>query len=82
MNKDGVPRGARGRDFYNRRTMSADHCAAITLRAAYHRRREVLMGPGPLAVWLKVIAPGFVDWLAVKIFLEPVIRRVKAAQSR
>jgi hypothetical protein len=40
------------------------------------------MGPGPLAVWLKVIAPGFVDWLAVKIFLEPVIRRVKAAQSR
>jgi short-subunit dehydrogenase len=82
MNKDGVSRGAGGRAFYNKRTMSADHCAAITLRAAYHRRREVLMGPGPFAVWLKLLAPGLLDWLAVKLFLEPVIHGVKAAESR
>jgi short-subunit dehydrogenase len=82
MNKDGVPRGAPGRDFYNKRTMTADKCADITLRAAYRRRREVLMGPGPLAVWLKVLAPGLLDWLAVKLFLEPAIRRVKTAQSK
>jgi short-subunit dehydrogenase len=82
VNKDGVPRGGQGRAFYSKRTMSADKCAAITLRAAYHRRREVLMRPGPFAVWLKLLAPGLLDWLAVKLFLEPVIHGVKAAESR
>lgn len=83
LTKDGVPRGAsRGKDFYTNKTMSAERCAEITLRAAYKRRREVLMGPGALAVWLKVLAPGFVDWLAVKVFLEPAIRRARAAQAR
>jgi short-subunit dehydrogenase len=81
LTKDGVPRGAsRGRDFYTSRTMSAERCAEITLRAAYKRRREVLMGPGPLAVWLKALAPGALDWLAVKVFLGPAIRRARAAQ--
>ncbi len=61
MNKDGVPRGPRGRAMYTNRTMSAERCAALTLRAAYSRRRELLMGPGALAVWLKVLAPGFLD---------------------
>ncbi len=73
---------ARGKDLYTNKTMSAERCAEITLRAAYKRRREVLMGPGALAVWLKVLAPGFVDWLAVKVFLEPAIRRARAAQAR
>ncbi|MCU0486623.1 MAG: SDR family oxidoreductase [Anaerolineales bacterium] len=83
MNKDGVPRGAaRGKDMYTSRTMSAERCAEITLQAAYKRHREVLMGPGALAVWLKVLAPGFLDWMAVKVFLEPAIRRAKAAQVR
>lgn len=83
LTKDGVPRGAaRGKDMYTSKTMSAERCAEITLRAAYKRRREVLMGPGLLAVWLKVIAPGFLDWLAVKVFLEPAIRRARAAQSK
>lgn len=40
------------------------------------------MGPGPLLVWLKVLAPGFLDWLAVKVFLEPVVRRARAAQAK
>jgi len=83
LNKDGVPRGeARGKDMYTNRTMSAERCAEITLRAAYNRRREVLMGPGTLAVWLKVLAPGFLDWAVVKVFLEPAIRRARAAQAK
>jgi short-subunit dehydrogenase len=82
LNKDGVPRGmVRGKDMYTAKTMSAERCAEIALQAAYKRRREVLMGPGRLAVWLKVLAPGFLDWLAVKVFLEPVIRRSRAAQA-
>ena len=83
LTKDGMPRGAsRGKDYYTSKTMSAKRCAEITLRAAYKRRREVLMGPGALAVWLKVLAPGLLDWLAVKMFLEPVIRRARAAQAK
>ncbi len=79
MDKDGVPRGPQGRMYYTKRTMSADRCAALTLRAAYNRRRELLMGPGALVIWLKVLAPGFVDWLAIKLFIEPIIRRAKTA---
>jgi short-subunit dehydrogenase len=80
MDKNGVPRGARGHAVYTKKMMTADQCTEITLRAAYKRRRDVLMGPGALTVWLKTLAPGFVDWLAVKVFLEPAIRRAKAAQ--
>lgn len=80
MNKDGIPRGERGRAYYTKKTMTADQCAQIILNAAFKRRREVLMGPGPLAVWLKVLAPGFLDWLAIKIFIEPIIRRAKTGQ--
>ena len=83
LNKDGVPRGmARGQAMYTDKTMSAERCAEIALSAAYKRRREVLMGPGILAVWLKVLAPGFLDWLTVKVFLEPVIRRARAALAK
>ncbi|MFT3894325.1 MAG: hypothetical protein QM730_22055 [Anaerolineales bacterium] len=58
--------------------MTSAQCAEIVLKAAEKRRREVLMGPGALAVWLKVIAPGFLDWFAVKVFLEAAVRRAKA----
>lgn len=60
--------------------MTSDQCAKIILNAAEKRRREVLMGPGVWATWLKVIAPGFVDWFAVKVFLESAIRRAKAGK--
>lgn len=80
MNKDGVPRGERGRAYYTKKTMTSDQCARIVLSAAFKRRREVLMGPGALAVWLKAFAPGLLDWLAVKVFLEPAIRRGKAGK--
>jgi short-subunit dehydrogenase len=80
LNKDGVPRGARGRAYYTKKTMTSDQCAKIILDAAEKRRREVLMGPGALATWLKLIAPGILDWFAVKIFLEAAIRRAKAGK--
>lgn len=83
LTRDGTPRGAaRGRDMYTDKTMSAERCAEITLRAAHQRRREVLMGPSIWAVLLKALAPGFVDWLAVKVFLESAIRRTREAQAR
>ncbi len=75
-----MPRGERGRAYYTRKTMTPDRCAQIILDAAYRRRREVLMGPGTLATWLKVIAPGFLDWFAVKVFLESAIRRARAGK--
>ena len=80
MNKDGVPRGPQGRIYY---TKEDDECRAlrgVDAKAAYNRRRELLMGGGGLVVWLKVLAPGFVDWLAIKLFIEPLIRRAKAAR--
>ena len=80
LNKDGVPRGIHGRLYYTKKTMTSDQCAQIILNAAYKRRREVLMGAGPLAVWLKIIAPGFLDWLTFKMFLEPAIRRAEAGK--
>jgi short-subunit dehydrogenase len=80
LNKDGVPRGIRGRSIYSKNMMTADQCAAITLKAAYKRRREVLMGPGILAVFFKTFAPGFLDWLTFKVFLEPAIKRAKAGK--
>jgi short-subunit dehydrogenase len=78
LTKDGTPVGQRGRAIYTKKMMTAEQCAQITLDAAHKRRREVLMSPGGLAVWLKVIAPGLVDWLAFKMFLEPIIKRAKA----
>jgi short-subunit dehydrogenase len=81
MDKDGVPKGPRGRAIYSKNTMTADRCAALTLRAAYKRRREVLMGPGLLAVWLKLLAPGFLDWFVVKVFLGAAVRRAQAGQN-
>jgi short-subunit dehydrogenase len=80
LNQDGIPRGSPGRAYYTKRTMTSDQCAKIVLDAAEKRRREVLMGPGTLATWLKLIAPGFLDWFAVKIFLGAAIRRARAGK--
>lgn len=82
LDKNGVPRGEFGRAIYTAKTMTAERCAQTSLQAAWKRRREVLMGPGLWAVWLKVLAPGLMDRLAVKIVLEPILRRAKAAQVK
>jgi short-subunit dehydrogenase len=80
MDKNGMPRGERGRAYYTRKMMTSDQCAQIVLNSAYKRSREVLMGPGVLAVWLKAVAPGFLDWLTFKVFLEPVIKRARTGK--
>jgi len=80
LDKEGSPRGQQGRAIYTKKMMTAERCAEITLEAAYKRRREVLMGPGRLLVWLKLIAPGFLDWLSIKTILEPIIRRTQAGK--
>jgi short-subunit dehydrogenase len=81
MDKHGVPRGKAGRAIYTERMMSADRCAEIALRAAARRRREVMMSPGMLGTWLKLVAPGALDWLSVKAFLQPAIKRARAARQ-
>ncbi|MCL7453625.1 MAG: SDR family oxidoreductase [Anaerolineae bacterium] len=81
MDKNGTPRGPQGRAVYNQKTMTADQCAAITLKAAARRKREVLMGPGWTAVWLRIIAPGLADKITIEMVLKPVVRRAKKAQS-
>jgi short-subunit dehydrogenase len=82
MDKDGVPKGARGRAIYTEKTMTAERCARICLQAAYRRRREILMGQGHLAAWLKLLAPGLLDWIAVNVFLKSIIRRVRQNARR
>lgn len=81
LDQNGLPRGPRGRAYYTRKTMTSDRCAQIVLEATSKRRREVLMGPGHFAVWLRLLAPGLLDWLTVKVFLEPAARRARAAQA-
>lgn len=81
LNKDGVRRGVQGRAIYTQKMMTAERCAEITLKAADKRRREVLMGPGRWLVWLKLIAPNFLDRLSIKAVLEPIARRTRAGKS-
>jgi short-subunit dehydrogenase len=82
LDQNGRPRGAPGRAIYSKKTMTAEQCASIILRAASGRRREVLMSPGRLATWLKLVAPAFLDWLAVNVILKPAVRRVRANQVK
>jgi len=80
LDKNGVPHGARGRAIYSKKMMTAERCAEITLHAASQRRREVLLGPGVWVTLLKALAPGLVDWLAVKVFLSAAARRVRSGK--
>lgn len=74
LDAQGRPRGPGGRAIYTRRTMTADQCAQIVLRAARSRQRQVVMQPGPLALWLKLIAPGLADRLVLARFRAAVTR--------
>lgn len=80
LDKNGQPRGQQGRALYTKEMMTAEHCAAITLEAAYNRKRELLMWPGGLLVWLKLIAPGFLDRMTIKMILEPIAKRTRAGK--
>jgi short-subunit dehydrogenase len=74
LDKDGVPKGPSGRAIYSKNMMTAARCAKIVLRAAYRRQREVLMGPGPMIAWLKLLAPGLLDRIVID-FLKATVRR-------
>ena len=74
LDKDGVPRGSRGRGIYTEKMMTAEHCAEIILQAAYKRKRELMMGPGNLIAWLKLLSPGLVDRFVIS-FLKAAVRR-------
>ncbi len=82
MDVNGVPRGARGRQFYTKKMMTADHCAAVILKAAEKRKREVLLGPGTFSVWLKVLAPGLLDKLVFKVVFGPILKRLNQGRSK
>jgi short-subunit dehydrogenase len=74
---DGKPRGKDGRKIYNDRMMTADQCAQIVLKSAARRKREVLMGPAYLALWMKLIMPGLLDRIIIKIFFKPIVNRLR-----
>jgi short-subunit dehydrogenase len=79
LDAQGRPAGRRGRAIYTDKMMTADRCAQIILDAAWRRRREIVMWPGPLAAWLKLLAPGLLDWMVMRTFLRPAMRRVAKA---
>lgn len=81
LDAQGHAAGPRGRAMYTDKMMTADRCAQITLDAAWRRRREVLMWPGPLAACLKFLAPGLLDRIVLRTFLRPAIRRAVQAKT-
>lgn len=61
--------------------MTAEECARIILKSACRRKREVLMGPGAVALRLKMIAPGLLDRRIDQWFMGPAIRRASQAKG-
>jgi short-subunit dehydrogenase len=82
LDKNGQPKGPSGRAIYTERTMTADQCAQIVLRAARRRKRQVVMRPGPLALWLKLIVPDLVDRLTISRFLRLAVKRTLDEKHR
>ena len=80
LDKNGQSKGPSGRAIYTEKMMTADQCAQIVLKAARQRKRQVVMRPGPLAVWLKLIVPGLVDRLIISTFLRPAAKRASEGQ--
>jgi len=77
LDKNGVSIGPRGRTIYTEKMMSADRCAELILSAAEKRKRELLMSPGRLIAWLKLISPRLLDRFVIA-FLKSAVRRGQA----
>jgi short-subunit dehydrogenase len=77
LDKDGKQRGKEGRKIYNNKMMTAEECAQIILKSSAKRKREVLMGSAPLALWLKLIMPRMLDRIIIKFFFKPVVNRLR-----
>ena len=82
LDRNGKPKGPSGRGIYTDKTMTANRCAEIILKAARRRKREVLMGPGRMGVWLKLIAPNLVDKMVVEAVLRPAAKRVSEDDAK
>ena len=81
LDKYGKPYGKKGRKIYTERMMTAEQCAQVVLKSAAKRKREVLMGPGALALWAKLIMPRLVDRIIVKFLFKPASSRVRKDES-
>ena len=65
FNAQGEPAGKSGLD--ERGAMSVEQCARFIIDGALKRKREIVMSAkGKLGRWLKLIAPGLVDRIALK----------------
>jgi predicted nucleic acid-binding Zn ribbon protein len=82
LDKDGRPRGKAGRAIYTEKMMTAEECAKIIIKAAKRRKREVLMWPGPISNWLKVIAPGLLDKIVMDKVFRPIVKRASQGDSK
>lgn len=81
IDKQGRPVGPSGRTIYTDSMMTADQCAGVVIRAAQRRKREVLMGPGRVAIWLQLIAPVLLDRVISEGFMRRLIRRASRGQG-
>ena len=75
LDKNGQARGPEGRAIYTKNMMTAEQCADIIVQAAKQRKREVVMGPGTMASWLKLIAPNLLDKIIVEKIFKPMAER-------
>ena len=66
LEKDGQVRGSDGGSLYTEDTMTADECAEIIIDAAKQRKREVVMKPGKISRWIKLISPSLLDKLIIE----------------
>lgn len=82
LDKNGKPKGLSGRSLYTKDMMTAEQCADIIIEAARRRNRLVVMSPGGLGQWLKLIAPDWMDKLTIQRFLKPVAKRLGEKQNR
>jgi len=76
LDRDGNPKGPAGRALYTKNMMTAEQCAKIIIEAARRRIRQVVMSPGLLSMWLKLLAPDWLDKLVMRQFLRPVAKRL------
>ena len=76
LDKNGNPKGSAGRALYIKNMMSAEQCAGIIIAAARVRKRQVVMSPGGLSMWLKLLAPDWMDKLTIQRFLKPVAKKL------
>jgi short-subunit dehydrogenase len=66
LDEGGQVRGSDGGSLYTEDTMTADECAEIIIDAAKQRKREVVMKPGKISRWLKLISPSFLDKIIIE----------------